>query len=150
MIFELTETTAIANVEGAKAFASRLRGLGCQFALDDFGAGFGSFYYIKSLPFDYLKIDGAFIRGLATSPMDQLIVRAIVSIAKGLGKKTVAEFVADAETVRLLRQIGVDCAQGYQIGRPRPIAELSTHHQAGACGAADGRGQCALYSFKRL
>jgi diguanylate cyclase (GGDEF)-like protein/PAS domain S-box-containing protein len=124
LILELTETTAIANVEGAKAFAGRLRGLGCQFALDDFGAGFGSFYYIKNLPFDYLKIDGAFIRGLAASSMDQLIVRAIVSIAKGLGKKTVAEFVADAETVRLLREMGVDCAQGYQIGRPRPIAEL--------------------------
>lgn len=124
LTFEITETMAIANVEGAKAFAGRLRGLGCHFALDDFGAGFGSFYYIKSLPFDCLKIDGAFIRGLATSPMDQLIVQAIVSIAKGLGKKTVAEFVADAETVRLLRRIGVDRAQGYQIGRPRPITEL--------------------------
>jgi diguanylate cyclase (GGDEF)-like protein len=124
LIFELTETTAIANVEGAKALAGRLRALGCQFALDDFGAGFGSFYYIKNVPFAYLKIDGAFIRGLATSPMDQLIVQAIVSIAKGLRKKTVAEFVADAETVRLLRQIGVDYAQGYQIGRPQPIAEL--------------------------
>jgi diguanylate cyclase (GGDEF)-like protein/PAS domain S-box-containing protein len=124
LIFEITETTAIANVERAKVFADRLCALGCQFALDDFGAGFGSFYYIKTLPFDYLKIDGAFIRGLATSPMDQLIVQAIVSIAKGLRKKTVAEFVADAETVRLLRQIGVDCAQGHQIGRARPIAEL--------------------------
>ena len=124
LILELTETTAIANVEGAKAFAGRLRGLGCRFALDDFGAGFGSFYYIKSLPFDYLKIDGAFIRGLATSAMDQLIVQAIVGIAKGLRKKTVAEFVADPETLRLLREAGVDYAQGYQIGRPRPIAEL--------------------------
>jgi EAL domain-containing protein (putative c-di-GMP-specific phosphodiesterase class I) len=124
LILELTETTAIANVEGAKALVGRLRALGCQFALDDFGAGFGSFYYIKNVPFAYLKIDGAFIRGLATSPMDQLIVQAIVSIAKGLRKKTVAEFVADAETVRLLRQIGVDYAQGYQIGRPQPIAEL--------------------------
>lgn len=124
LVFEITETTAIANVERAKVFADRLCALGCQFALDDFGAGFGSFYYIKSLPFDYLKIDGAFIRGFATSPMDQLIVKAIVSIAKGLGKKTVAEFAGDAETVRLLREIGVDSAQGHQIGRARPIAEL--------------------------
>jgi len=123
-VFELTETAAIANIEEAKRFATRLRGRGCGFALDDFGAGFGSFYYIKNFPFDYLKIDGAFIRGLGTSRMDQLVVRAIVDIAKGLGKKTVAEFVGDAEAIRLLREIGVDCAQGYHIGRPRPVAGL--------------------------
>ena len=87
LTFELTETAAIANVEDAKAFASRLRGRGCQFALDDFGAGFGSFYYLKNFPFDYLKIDGDFIRGLATSPMNQLVVKAIVSIARGNGQE---------------------------------------------------------------
>lgn len=124
LTFELTETAAISNVEEAKAFASRLRGIGCQFALDDFGAGFGSFYYLKNFPFDYLKIDGDFIRGLPTSPMDQLVVEAIVSIARGMGKKTVAEFVADEETACLLRRIGVDYAQGYHIGMPRPIAEV--------------------------
>ena len=124
LIFELTETAAIANIEEAKAFASRLRGRGCRFALDDFGAGFGSFYYLKNLPFDYLKIDGDFIRGLATSPMDQLVVEAIVSIARGMGKKTVAEFVADEETVRLLEKAGVDYAQGYHIGRPRPLRDV--------------------------
>jgi diguanylate cyclase (GGDEF)-like protein/PAS domain S-box-containing protein len=122
--FELTETAAIANLEEAKAFASRMRGRGCRFALDDFGAGFGSFYYLKNFPFDYLKIDGDFIRGIATSPIDQLVVEAIVSIARGMGKKTVAEFVADEGTVRLLRKIGVDCAQGYHIGVPRPVAEM--------------------------
>jgi EAL domain-containing protein (putative c-di-GMP-specific phosphodiesterase class I) len=124
LTFELTETAAIANVEDAKAFATRLRGRGCQFALDDFGAGFGSFYYLKNFPFDYLKIDGDFIRSLATSPMDRLVVEAIVSIARGMGKKTVAEFVADEETARLLREIGVDCAQGYHIGMPRPASEV--------------------------
>jgi EAL domain-containing protein (putative c-di-GMP-specific phosphodiesterase class I) len=124
LTFEVTETTAIANIEEAKAFASRLRGRGCQFALDDFGAGFGSFSYLKNFPFDYLKIDGDFIRGLATSPVDQLVVEAIVSIARGMGKKTVAEFVADEETARLLRSIGVDCAQGYHIGMPRPVSEV--------------------------
>jgi len=122
--FELTETAAIANLEEAKAFASRMRGRGCQFALDDFGAGFGSFYYLKNFPFDYLKIDGDFIRGLARSPIDQLVVEAIVSIARGMGKRTVAEFVADEETVQLLRKIGVDCAQGYYIGVPRPVSEV--------------------------
>jgi EAL domain-containing protein (putative c-di-GMP-specific phosphodiesterase class I) len=124
LILELTETAAISNIEEAKAFAIRLHGLGCQFALDDFGAGFGSFYYLKSFPFDYLKIDGDFIRGLATSPMNQLVVPAIVSIARGMGKKTVAEFVADEETAVLLRTIGVDHAQGYHIGMPRPVAEI--------------------------
>ena len=93
-------------------------------ALDDFGAGFGSFYYLKNFPFDCLKIDGDFIRSIATSPMDRLVVEAIVSIARGMGKKTVAEFVTDEETARLLRNIGVDCAQGYHIGMPRPASEV--------------------------
>ena len=124
LIFELTETAAIANVEDAKVFASRLRGKGCQFALDDFGAGFGSFYYLKTFPFDYLKIDGDFIRSLPTSPMDRLVVEAIVSIARGMGRKTVAEFVGDEETACLLRNIGVDYAQGYHIGKPRPVSDV--------------------------
>ena len=127
LIFELTETAAIASFDQAKIFATRLRNRGCQFALDDFGAGFGSFYYLKNFPFDYIKIDGGFIRGIVSNPMDQLVVQAIVTIAQGLGKKTVAEFVAEPETANLLRTIGVDCAQGYYIAEPRPIREaLST------------------------
>jgi diguanylate cyclase (GGDEF)-like protein/PAS domain S-box-containing protein len=124
LVFELTETAAISNIEEAKAFAIRLHERGCRFALDDFGAGFGSFYYLKSFPFDYLKIDGDFIRGLAGSRMNQLVVSAIVSIARGMGKQTVAEFVADEEVAQLLRTIGVDHAQGYHIGVPRPISEV--------------------------
>jgi diguanylate cyclase (GGDEF)-like protein/PAS domain S-box-containing protein len=124
LTFELTETAAIGNIEDARAFACGLRARGCQFALDDFGAGFGSFYYLKNFPFDYLKIDGDFIRSFATSPMDRLVVEAIVSIARGMGKKTVAEFVADEETARILRDIGVDFAQGYHIGMPRPVSEV--------------------------
>jgi diguanylate cyclase (GGDEF)-like protein/PAS domain S-box-containing protein len=123
LIFELTETAAIASFDQAKIFATRLRSRGCQFALDDFGAGFGSFYYLKNFPFDYIKIDGGFIRGIVSNPMDQLVVQAIVTIAQGLGKKTVAEFVAEPETASLLRTIGVDCAQGYYIAGPRPIME---------------------------
>lgn len=123
LIFELTETAAIASFEQAKIFTRRLRSRGCQFALDDFGAGFGSFYYLKNFPFDHIKIDGGFIRGLVSNAMDQLVVQAIVTIAQGLRKKTVAEFVAEQETASLLRKIGVDCAQGYYIGEPRPITE---------------------------
>lgn len=123
LTFELTETTAIANVQEAKAFASRLRGRGCHLALDDFGTGFGSFAYLKNFPFDSLKIDGDFIRGLTKSTVDQLVVKAIVDIARGMGKRTVAEFVTDDETACLLRDVGVDCAQGYHVGMPRPISE---------------------------
>jgi EAL domain-containing protein (putative c-di-GMP-specific phosphodiesterase class I) len=124
VIFELTETAAIANIEVAKAFAHRLRARGCQLALDDFGPGFGSFYYLKTLPFSHFKIDGDFIRGVAASPMDQLVVEAIVGIAKGMGKKTIAEFVADGETVILLEKCGVDFAQGYHVGRPGPLRDV--------------------------
>jgi EAL domain-containing protein (putative c-di-GMP-specific phosphodiesterase class I) len=124
LVVELTETAAIANIEEAKAFAHRLRARGCRLALDDFGAGFGSFYYLKNLPFDYFKIDGDFIRGVAASPMDQLVVGAIVGIARGMGKETIAEFVTDGETVRLLARAGVDYAQGYHVGRPRPLRDL--------------------------
>lgn len=124
LVFEVTETTAITNIEEAKAFVSRLRLRGCRFALDDFGAGFGSFCYLKSLPFDYLKIDGDFIRSISASPMDRLVVEAIVGIAQGMGKKTIAEFVSDEDTSRLLEQSGVDYAQGYHIGRPRPLREV--------------------------
>ena len=120
LIFELTETSAITNIEDAKVFADRLHRFGCRFALDDFGAGFGSFYYVKNLPFDYLKIDGDFIRGLTASAVDQLVVAAMVRIAQGMGKQTVAEFVTDEGTVQLLRRIGVDYEQGYHVG-PGPL-----------------------------
>ena len=124
LVVELTETTAITNIEDAKTFAHRLHARGCRLALDDFGAGFGSFSYLKSLPFDYVKIDGDFIHGLATSPLDQLVVQAIVGIARGMGKKTIAEFVPDEATGRLLEKSGVDFAQGYHVGPARPLREV--------------------------
>jgi diguanylate cyclase (GGDEF)-like protein/PAS domain S-box-containing protein len=123
LIFEVTETAAIVNIDKARRFAERLAELGCAFALDDFGAGFGSFYYLKHLPFDYLKIDGDFIRQLPSSKPDQLTVKAIVQIAHGLGKRTVAEFVGDEATLRLLRRFGVDFAQGYYTGRPVAVSK---------------------------
>jgi EAL domain-containing protein (putative c-di-GMP-specific phosphodiesterase class I) len=124
LVLELTETTAITNIEDAKTFAHRLQARGCRLALDDFGAGFGSFYYLKSLPFDYFKIDGDFVRGLVASPMDRLVVEAIVGIARGIGKKTIAEFVPDEDTCRLLEKSGVDHAQGYHVGPPRPLRDV--------------------------
>jgi diguanylate cyclase (GGDEF)-like protein/PAS domain S-box-containing protein len=124
LTFEVTETTAISNLEGVKDFADRLRARGCALAIDDFGAGFGSFYYLKSLTFDYFKIDGDFVRGLVENRMDQLVVEAIVGIARGTGKQTIAEFVPDEETSLLLAKLGVDHAQGYHIGKPRPLRDV--------------------------
>ncbi|MBJ7329960.1 MAG: EAL domain-containing protein [Solirubrobacteraceae bacterium] len=124
VIFEITETAAVANVPDARAFAERLGELGCRFALDDFGAGFGSFYYLKHLPCDFLKIDGEFVRNCASTPTDQVIIAGLVRIAKGLGKRTIAEFVEDAETLELLRREGVDMAQGYHVGKPAPLDEI--------------------------
>ena len=124
LIFEVTETAAIVNVDRARHFAQALHELGCEFALDDFGAGFASFYYLKHLTFDYLKIDGEFIQDLAGSRTNQLVVQALVGIASGLGKKTIAEFVTDEETVSMLRGYGVDFAQGFHTGRPGPFEEV--------------------------
>jgi diguanylate cyclase (GGDEF)-like protein/PAS domain S-box-containing protein len=123
LVFELTETAAIGDLERAKRFTTELRSRGCLLALDDFGAGFGSFYYLKHLPFDYFKIDGDFIRGFGANTIDQLVVEAIVGIARGMGKKTVAEFVTDQDMTDRLRRSGIDFAQGFHIGEPRPIAE---------------------------
>ena len=124
LIFEITETAAIANMTDAAAFARRLSSLGCRFALDDFGAGFGSFYYLKHLPLDYLKIDGDFIENLVRSPMDQRMVKAMVDVARGLEMKTIAEYVSDPESIELLREFGVDYAQGFYLGKPAPVSTL--------------------------
>jgi diguanylate cyclase (GGDEF)-like protein/PAS domain S-box-containing protein len=124
LVFEITETAAIANMEQARAFADRLTSLGCRFALDDFGAGFSSFYYLKYLPLDYLKIDGDFIKGLTNNPTDQLVVKAMVEIARGMGMKTIAEFVENPETVVMLQDKGVDYSQGYFHGFPCPVADV--------------------------
>ena len=121
---EITETTAIVNLEQARRFAQDLAELGCEFALDDFGAGFASFYYLKHMLFDYVKIDGEFIRGLGASHVNQLVVQSVVELARGLGKRTIAEFVDSDETLQLLRRYRVDYAQGFFIAEPRPIDAL--------------------------
>jgi diguanylate cyclase (GGDEF)-like protein/PAS domain S-box-containing protein len=122
LILEITETAAIASIDQARRFAQALRDLGCRFALDDFGAGFGSFYYLKHIPVDFLKIDGDFVRS-PRSKADDLVVESIVHMARGLGKQTIAEFVEDEGTLEALRAQGVDYAQGFHIGRPGPVSE---------------------------
>jgi diguanylate cyclase (GGDEF)-like protein/PAS domain S-box-containing protein len=121
LCFEVTETAAVVNIARARHFASTVAELGCEFALDDFGAGFASFYYLKHLAFDLLKIDGEFVTDLTTSRTNQLVVKAVVDIARGLGKRTIAEFVEDAETLELLRGMDVDFAQGFYVAKPAPL-----------------------------
>ncbi len=118
LVVEVTETAAISDMHRAQAFCEGVHTLGSSVALDDFGAGFGSFHYLKHLPFRYLKIDGDFIRTLPSSRKDQLVVQALVGVARGMGKQTIAEYVGDVPTMRLLRDYGVDYAQGFEVGRP--------------------------------
>lgn len=120
LVIEITETAAISDMDRARAFCQGLAALGCNVALDDFGAGYGSFHYLTQLPFDYLKIDGSFVRGLTGSRNDQLVVQALVGLARGMGVRTIAEYVTDRPTLTLLRRYGVDYAQGFELGRPHP------------------------------
>ena len=123
LCFEVTETSAVRDLARAQRFIQSVRALGCRFALDDFGAGFCSFAYLKTLDVDYFKIDGSFVREVATSPLALAIVRSIAEIARVMRKQTIAEF-AETESIRQhLIALGVDYAQGYAIDRPMPIAE---------------------------
>jgi EAL domain-containing protein (putative c-di-GMP-specific phosphodiesterase class I) len=121
LVIEITETAAISDMDRARAFCRDISALGCEVALDDFGAGFGSFQYLTQLSFHYLKIDGSFIRSLPRSPKDQLVVQALVGLARGMGVRTIAEYVTDRPTLELLRRYGVDYAQGFELGRPHPL-----------------------------
>ncbi len=121
--FEITQTARIEDYDAAAGFADRLSEFGCEVAIDDYGAGFGSFAYLKKVPFDVIKIDGSFVREMPRNDADQLTVKAIVEIARGLGKRTIAEFVEDEATTQLLREYGVDMAQGFHLGRPVDAAE---------------------------
>ncbi|MGH1485717.1 MAG: sensor domain-containing protein [Cellvibrionaceae bacterium] len=123
--FEITETTAIANLAEAVNFINKLKETGCFFALDDFGSGVSSFAYLKNLPVDYLKIDGMFIRDMSVNEVNLAMVKSINEISHVMGKKTIAEFVEDDSTFALLRNMGIDYAQGYAIGHPVPLEELS-------------------------
>ncbi len=124
LCFEITETAAIANLTAATNFISTLRKRGCRFSLDDFGSGLSSFGYLKTLPVDYLKIDGLFVRDIVSNPIDLAMVRSIHDIAKVMGKQTIAEFVENDAIREQLREIGVDFAQGYGIERPRPLEDV--------------------------
>ncbi|WP_456405110.1 EAL domain-containing protein [Thiolapillus sp.] len=123
---EITETVAITNLSRARRFITELHDAGCLFALDDFGSGMSSYGYLKDLPVDFLKIDGQFIQGMDKDPISLAMVRSINEIGKLMGKQTIAEHVENRESLTLLQEIGVDCVQGYFLGRPAPLDDLAT------------------------
>ncbi|NWG88029.1 MAG: EAL domain-containing protein [Hydrogenophilaceae bacterium] len=125
LCFEITETAAIGNLSRAVNFMQEVREEGCQFALDDFGAGLSSFSYLKTIPVDYLKIDGAFVRDIVNDPLDHAIVESINRVGHVVGLKTIAEFVENDAIRDQLRELGVDYAQGYGLHRPEPLAKCA-------------------------
>ena len=131
LVVEVTETAFVGQTEAGRAFAERVRELGCRLALDDFGTGFSSLSYLKHLPADHLKIDIDFVRELTSSETDARVVRGIVALAREFNQTTIAEGVEDEETLVLLREMGVDLAQGYLFGRPAPMASDARGSQPG-------------------
>lgn len=124
--FEITETAAIQNLAKASQFIKTLKRLGCSFALDDFGSGLSSFAYLKSLPVDFVKIDGFFVKDVVRDSVDLAMVKAINDMAHAMGKLTIAEFVEDKEILQKLVDLGVDYVQGYGIAKPAPLINESS------------------------
>ncbi len=124
IIFEITETAAVSDAKGTQETMSIIKKSGYRFSLDDFGVGFSSLYYLKKFPFDYVKIDGSFVRNLTEDLDDQVLVKALVEVAKSFGQFTIAEYVETSECCDLLKTLNVDYAQGYFIGRPVPAEEI--------------------------
>ncbi|MGE3667790.1 MAG: EAL domain-containing protein, partial [Steroidobacteraceae bacterium] len=125
LCFEITETAAVANLQNATYFMQELRGRGCRFSLDDFGSGLSSFRYLKTLPVDFLKIDGEFIANVAQDAVDRSMVEAISQVGRTLGIATVAERVETAAVLAELEKIGINFAQGFFLAKPQPIAEIA-------------------------
>jgi EAL domain-containing protein (putative c-di-GMP-specific phosphodiesterase class I) len=122
--FEVTENSVITNIDHARRFIGVLHGMGCRFALDDFGRGLSSFGNLKNLALDYLKIDGSFIRNLAADTVNQAMVAAMIKLARTLNFAVIAEQVEDTSALEAAKRMGVDFVQGFQLGRPQPLARV--------------------------
>jgi EAL domain-containing protein (putative c-di-GMP-specific phosphodiesterase class I) len=136
LLVELTETSAVSDLHDARRFIEALRQTGCRTCLDDFGTGFSSFAYLKHLQVDAVKIDGLFIRDLPNDFDNQIFVKAIVAVARGMRKLTIAEFVEDLETLDMLKSFGVDAVQGYYLERPHPECRPGPPLATGGGGAS--------------
>lgn len=147
--FEITETSAVKDFVRAERWVSRLRELGCAFALDDFGIGFSSFNYLRLLPVDYIKLDGSYVRNIDHDATQLALVQAIHTVAQSLGKKTIAEFVENEKILQVLLELGVQYVQGYYLGKPSPepqrqlakVLKLKTTHQDTHNQHQDGTGE---------
>ena len=124
ILFEVTETAAITHLSNAMRFFRTLRERGCKFALDDFGSGMSSFAYLKNLPVDFLKIDGAFVKDIVDDPIDFAMVKSINEIGRVMQKQTIAEFVENKTILKKLQELNIGYVQGYAIARPRPLDEM--------------------------
>ena len=127
--FEITETTAIANLSQALALINLLKTFDCSFALDDFGSGLSSFGYLKSLPVDYLKIDGSFVRDMVVDPVDHAMVQAIHQVGLVMGIESIAEYVEDESVIESCRKLGISYLQGYGVGKPAPLQNIYIENQ---------------------
>ncbi|WP_414476000.1 EAL domain-containing protein [Microvirga sp. M2] len=132
LVFEITETALVSNMAVAATTVGRLREMGCQIALDDFGVGLSSFNYLRQFPVDIVKIDGSFVRNMTTNAVDRYIVKSIHQIAQELGAQTVAEFVEDQAAFELVSSLGITFAQGYAVHRPAPFEAILADHGIGA------------------
>jgi len=121
LVFEITETAAMSSVDVTQEFIAQMKHLNCRFALDDFGAGFSSFYFLKRFEVDYLKIDGSFVRELASDSASRLFVRALCDVARGLNKQVIAEWVEDKAVMAILMEMGVQYGQGFLFAHPTPF-----------------------------
>ena len=128
LCFEITETVAIINLDLAMEFIRTLKDLGCSFSLDDFGTGMSSFEYLKTLPVDYLKIDGSFVKDIVTDDVQKAMVQSINQVGHMMGIQIIAEYVENDEIIQELREIGIDYGQGYGISRPMPLADAVRKH----------------------
>ena len=124
LCFEITETAAILNLSEAMVFIDRLKKLGVRFSLDDFGSGLSSFAYLKTLPIDFLKIDGQFVKGIVSDPIDYAMVKSINEIGQVMDKQIIAEYVESLDILRKSELLGINFAQGFYIGKPCPIADI--------------------------
>jgi len=141
LVFEITETAAMSEIDVTINFIRRLKEMGCRFALDDFGAGFSSFYYLKRFDVDYLKIDGGFIRDLAADEGSRIFVRALNDIAHGLDKQVIAEWVETPEALNLLLGMGTHFGQGYLFQRPIPLDQKDSAAEPDSNASEGGSGK---------